>query len=208
MIRKERVKKILVITLSNIGDAVLTTPVIAALRRVFPVAELAVLVGPRARDVFTHDRRVNEVIVYDKRAPLRKKLSLLVDLRRKRYDLLIDLRNSAFGFFLGIAQHTPLGVKAPPALKHMLTRHLWKLNVLGIETQAVQGPSLEWNADDEKAVERLWQSWQIGSGQRVVAIAPGARNKTKSWEKSGYTELVRRLAQEYKAKNCDGWRYR
>ncbi|MFH1245576.1 MAG: hypothetical protein V1662_03745 [Candidatus Omnitrophota bacterium] len=35
-INKAKIKKILVITLSNIGDVVLTTPVIQALRANFP----------------------------------------------------------------------------------------------------------------------------------------------------------------------------
>ena len=39
---KETIKRILLITLSNIGDIVLTTPVASALKREFPRARLEI----------------------------------------------------------------------------------------------------------------------------------------------------------------------
>ncbi len=65
-IDRNKVKRILVVNLSNIGDAILTTPVIQALRRSFPKAHLAVLVGPRAFGVFKKDRRINKKIIYER----------------------------------------------------------------------------------------------------------------------------------------------
>ena len=49
--------RILVVTLSNIGDAVLTTAVLDALKYKFPQAVIDILAGERAKDVFT--RRQN-----------------------------------------------------------------------------------------------------------------------------------------------------
>ena len=51
-IDRKEVKRILLITLTNIGDIILTTPVIAALDKAFPSARIDVMVGPLGRDIF------------------------------------------------------------------------------------------------------------------------------------------------------------
>jgi hypothetical protein len=93
--------KILVVTLSNIGDAVLTLPVIGALRERYKDALIDVVVGPRAAEIFDSDPRINKAYVYDKSASLLAKVSLILDIRKAGYDLAIDLRNSILGLLSG-----------------------------------------------------------------------------------------------------------
>ncbi|MBN2097713.1 MAG: hypothetical protein JW714_04455, partial [Candidatus Omnitrophica bacterium] len=107
-INKAKVKKILVIGLSNIGDAVLTTPVIEELRRHFPQSQLAVLAGPRAFSVFRNDQRIDKKIIYDKAISWNNKLALVNRLKAERYDLVVDLRHSALNIFLAARYHTPI----------------------------------------------------------------------------------------------------
>lgn len=64
--------RILIINMSNIGDVVLTTGVLEGLRFKFPNSLIDVLVGERARDVFSADERVNEIIIYKKKAKLKE----------------------------------------------------------------------------------------------------------------------------------------
>ena len=49
---KAQVKRILVITLSNVGDIILTTPVIKALKDDFPGSRIDVMVGPEGKEIF------------------------------------------------------------------------------------------------------------------------------------------------------------
>ena len=58
--------KILFITLSNIGDVILTLPVLSALKDNFPDAVIDVVVGPRPKDIFAKDPKIRDVFVYDK----------------------------------------------------------------------------------------------------------------------------------------------
>src|ERR1041385_5542001 len=55
--------KILLVRLRLIGDVVFTTPVIRALRRHFPDAELTYLVEPVAEPVVASNPHLNDVIV-------------------------------------------------------------------------------------------------------------------------------------------------
>ena len=63
---KSSVKKILVISLSNIGDVILTFPVIDILKEELPAAQLSVVVGPKAVSLFDDNPYIKEVIIFDK----------------------------------------------------------------------------------------------------------------------------------------------
>lgn len=199
-IDRDKVKRILVINLSNIGDVILTTPVIQALRENFSRAQIAVLVGPRAFSVFKSDRRIDKKIIYDKGIAWRNKLGLVNRLRHEKYDLVIDLRHSLFGLLLGARYRTPLFLKAPRSLLHMKDRHLWKLETLGLNINKSAGPSVGFSEDDQDHVKQLLNKWQLKDRQMFVAVAPGARSMTKRWEKKGFQDLIKRLVKEYRAK--------
>lgn len=197
---KSRVKRILVITLSNIGDAILTTPVIYVLRRDFPQAHLAVLVGPRAFSVFKGDHRIDDLIIYDKSISWKNKLVLVNRLRHDRYDLVVDLRHSFFGILLGARYHTSIFAQPPKFLLHMKDRHLWRLKSLGLNIDDAQGPTVIFSEDERDNVKQMLNKWQIKDGQMLVAVAAGARNLTKRWEREGYGQLIEKLLPEYNAK--------
>jgi heptosyltransferase-2 len=61
------VENILVAQTSFVGDVVLTTPLLAALRRRFPGARLAVLCTPSAKELLANDPAIDEIIVLKKK---------------------------------------------------------------------------------------------------------------------------------------------
>lgn len=197
---KAKVKRILVITLSNIGDAILTTPVIRILRRDFPQAHLAVLVGPRAFSVFKSDYRIDNLIIYDKSISWKNKLVLVNRLRHERYDLVVDLRHSLFGVLLGARYHPSIFAQPPKSLLHMKDRHLWRLKPLGLNIDNLQGPHVVFSEAERDNVKQMFDKWQIKDGQMLVAVAAGARNLTKRWQPEGYGQLIEQLSTEYHAK--------
>jgi len=84
-------KRILLIKLRAIGDVVLATPALAEARRAFPEAEIDFLTEPPSRQVLEGNKDVSEVLLHDRRAPLRERLHLLRRIRAKGYDAVIDL---------------------------------------------------------------------------------------------------------------------
>ena len=85
--------KILLIRLRLIGDVVLTTPVIRALRRTFPDAHLTYLVEPSAAPVIARNPHLNDVVVsplLQGAARVREDVRLGLQLRRQRFDTVID----------------------------------------------------------------------------------------------------------------------
>ena len=62
----DRPHKILVVQLDHLGDAVLSTPLIAELRSAYPEAVIDVLASPSNHEVFEADPNVNAVTVAER----------------------------------------------------------------------------------------------------------------------------------------------
>ena len=88
---------ILVIKLSAVGDVVLTTAALAALRRKFPKAKIYCLVGKAASTILNKCPYLDGVIVYDYQQQdrgLKKLWALAYELRKYRIDKVIDFQNN------------------------------------------------------------------------------------------------------------------
>jgi heptosyltransferase-2 len=58
------VRRLLVIHRMRIGDAVVITPLLRALRERFPRAELVLLIGPLVEDLFRRDETIDKLVVF------------------------------------------------------------------------------------------------------------------------------------------------
>lgn len=192
-LEKQHVNKILVITLSNIGDVLLTTPVIYALRKGFPKSFISVMMGPRAKEIFESDPFVNEVRIFDKKLGPLDKLKLALSIRREHFDLVVDLRNTLFGLFTNAKFKAPLFIKEPRLPKeaeivHMIDKHLFKLKLLGIDTKDAQ-PYINLTPLAERYAEELLLKNGVKSKEGFVVISPGAKSHTKRWTIEGFATV-------------------
>jgi len=182
---KTKVKRILVITLSNIGDIILTTPVIEVLKKEFPESRLDVMVGPNGRDIFSCDKAIEKLIIFDKRVSLFEKAKLALKLRKNKYDLVVDLRNTILPFILGARYRTNSFVKIPDVKMHKKDAHLTKLEALGIDRSNARF-YIALKESDKKYVENLLAPL---SGKAFVAVSPGAKSHIKRWPIGNYARL-------------------
>lgn len=189
-------KNILVITLSNIGDVVLTFPVINSLIETYPDSRLSVMAGPNARELFEKDARILRFIEYDKSAPFRKKISLIRSLLKAHYDVVIDLRNSIFPLFLGNLRLNNLR-RPPRSITHMRDKHMWRAGLKASESNVCQ----IYIPDEDKAyIDTMIEKWGIKDTDRVVVVAPGAKSHAKRWTLNGFANLCDRLKTELDTK--------
>ena len=84
-VRAESVLRMLILRPGGLGDAILTLPLITALKSAYPESRIDVLAESRNAGVFEIGNIVDEVYRYDSR-PLR----IFNRLRRNRYDLVVD----------------------------------------------------------------------------------------------------------------------
>ena len=85
-------RKILVIRLQGIGDVILATPTVRALRKAFPEAQIHFLTYALNEPLLRHDPHLDRIILHPpKKGPLSEKLRLIRSLRQEKYDWVVDL---------------------------------------------------------------------------------------------------------------------
>ncbi|MDP8263096.1 MAG: glycosyltransferase family 9 protein [Candidatus Ancaeobacter aquaticus] len=191
------IRKILFITLSNVGDVVLTTPVMNILCQRYPHAHFTILVGPKASSVFDGDPLVDEVIEYNKKASLKEKCTLVRTLRRKNYDAVCDLRHTIIPIFLQGTLLTRLIRRKEEGL-HAAIDHMRKLkNVSPQETPCFRLFASEKALDFQK---EIWQKYAVGETEPVFGISPHAASSLKQWPIDRCIELIKNIQSQYTAR--------
>jgi ADP-heptose:LPS heptosyltransferase len=183
----------LFITLSNIGDAILTTPTLQVLHEAFQNHCIDIVADPRSAELFQHCPYRGEVFLLHKRRGLMGRVALVRQLRRRQYDVIVDLRTEVLAYLLRAGRrYTRLG--AQRASGHAVERHLAVIRPL------LQGPPPEtrvWlNADDLAQAGRMLARLP---GKRWLTVAPGANWPGKIWPLAYFQELLARLRDQFDA---------
>ncbi len=182
-----KIKKILLISLSNIGDVILSFPVLDILKKDFPLAKLSVVIGPKAESLLKENSCLDELIIFNKHQSALKMISWIFELRRKHFDLVIDLRNTAIPFLMGAKKKTPLRT-IKRANQHMRDKHLARLrSVYNYKEESFKQYALDISEENRNFVEQLINK-EIGKGQKFILIASGAASHTKRWTEQGFAE--------------------
>lgn len=192
MINRSKVKNILVITLSNIGDVILTMPIIATLHDTFKDAKLDVMVGPRAKELFEKDRRINRLIIYDKHTSALEKKRLTYSLRKNHYDLVVDFRHTIFGWLLQPTYRTKVVFRSLGPM-HRRDLHASRLKNLGVDVDYTLCP-LWIDEADKDYIKRILS--EHGIRKKFVVINPGARSHIKRWTEEGFSFIADKLIKD------------
>lgn len=189
-ISPKELKNILVVTLSNFGDVIMTTPVIMALARKYPQAKMTVVVGPRARSVLQRSSDIHKIVIYDKKASLLEKWKFIKALRSVAYDRVVDLRNTAIPFLVSCGKRTPLFRKFTKT--NMRDRHLEML--AKVEPDIPSSFSFRFfNQTDETFAARALEAAGIREKKGWILAAPGAASERKRWPVEHFKEVIRKL---------------
>jgi len=189
-------QRILIISLSNIGDIILTFPVIDVLRRDFPQAGISVVTGPKGSGLLADNPGI-DLHIYDKHQPWEKTFRWLWQIRRKRFDLIVDLRNTAFPLFIPAGEKTSL-FRRRVFGEHMRSQHLRRLaSVYKFQDAHIAGKSsLFIPAADREYADALIRE-KIGGENRFVVIAPGAADRGKRWPAQEFAWVADDIIKNY-----------
>lgn len=217
--RAGAVKRILVRGTNWIGDAVLTTPALAALRARFPQARIALLVKPAVAELLQCHPAIDDIVLYRDPGPhagLGGKLSLALQLNRGRYDLAILLQNAfeaaavtalagipnRYGYatdgrsFL-LTHRVPLTPKV--RRKHQVEYYLELLRPLGISVEPA-APTLRTMPGEDAAAHELLHAFGVKPDQVVIGLNPGSvYGSAKRWLPERFAQVADRLAAEHEA---------
>jgi lipopolysaccharide heptosyltransferase II len=196
-----------------IGDVVLTTPIIASVRKAFPDAYIAYLADNHAASLLEHNPGLNEIIGFDfSRPTIPEQARVAFLLRRRKFDLAIDLFGNPRSALLTFLSGAPVRVgpqrKGRGALytiqvsddgtpKTAIEFHNQYLNAAGIVPTATKTEIVL--SDDERREARIFLEWldretaPIDFGRPIVGIHPGATWPAKKWLPEYFGDCVDRL---------------
>jgi ADP-heptose:LPS heptosyltransferase len=182
--------KILFITNTRIGDAILSSGVLHHLVATYPEARFTVVCGRLPQTLFAAVPRLDRVIVLKKRRFDLHWWDLWREVRGTRWDMVIDLRRSFLSYFLRARERHVIG-KA----NDKVHRVVHQSSVLALPAPAA--PHLYLAPHHIAAARQL-----IPAGAPVLAIAPIAAAAEKTWPAENFAALARTLL----AGPCAGWR--
>lgn len=178
--------KILIITVSNIGDCILTTGVVDGVLEKFPACSVDVLVGKRAQGVFASDSRIRKIIPYNKNANFRDKLRLFRNLKKENYDFIFDLRDTFISLFLSKRTFRSQNLNAHAWIKHnSALRKFYNQDEL-----YKFKPHIIWDKRDQEIVKEI-------NFKDYVVVAPTARSWTKTWPPEYFKKVIALIHKEY-----------
>jgi len=195
VVRSSEIKKILVVSLTNIGDVILTFPVLDILKRDYPTAELSVVIGPKAESLFSGNSEFKKIYIFDKRQPALKTLKWVLSLRRERFNLVVDLRNTAIPLMIAPRYRTSCRIKKTDNC-HMREKHLQRLHSIHPFDSNPTGPKSIFITESD----RQYVSDLIGQNEKYVVVAPGAADASKRWPVNYFSDLCRHFVSKYNLK--------
>ena len=184
---------ILFITLSNIGDALLTTPVLQFLHRHNETASIDIIGDRRSSALFSHCPCRGEIYHKEKRQFLRGVPALLLELRRKRYDLVVDLRTDILGRLVRAEKR--LIRSARNRQPHAAGQHFAVISPLA-GAQAMPPTTLWLGPADVAYANEVCRQLP---GDRWLGIGPGANWERKIWPAGNYALAANELCDKFDA---------
>ena len=185
--------KFLFITLSNIGDALLTTPVLEFLHRYDETATVDIVGDERSFMLFLHCPYRGEIYHKQKQRFLRGAPALLSELRRKRYDLVVDLRTDILAWLLRADKR--LVKTAGGRQAHAVERHFAAVSSL-TEGEEIPSTTLWLGQEDRDYADGVCRQLP---GNRWLCIGPGANWQKKIWPAEKFALAADELRGEFDA---------
>lgn len=212
-------KNILLVRTDRIGELVLTTPALAAVRKHFPRSKITIVVNPSSAEAAEGAPFIDSIIKFDPKADynnLFRRLAFSWSIKKSRFDLAVIFNPSKFfnilTFWAGIPGRVGYDRKWGFLLtrkiqdkKYLCDRHEVEYNLdligaIGIKA-ADKSPYFPLSSSAEERIgEILKENDMEKAGELLIAVHPSTSNPEKMWPLDRYAQICDRLLEEFKVK--------
>lgn len=204
--------KFLIVQLGRIGDTILLTPILSAIKKRYPDSEINLLAGRAGYACIKNNPYLNKIFIWDK-SPF-KLIKTLFSLRAVRYDYLIDpkdhhssesaliarLVKAYFKIGFNRAGRKKVFTYSVPSDKensrlHCVQRNFNALNQIGIECPPyIPKPEL---FVENQAVERLENFLNENKISDYFVINISASKEQKMWQAEKWIQFIRKYQNDF-----------
>lgn len=206
--------KILVIKFSSLGDVIISTAAVKAIREKFAKNyKISLLAGNESKNIFWSCPYLDELLVCDLKSRdkgIAGLWKLGASLRKKNFDIVIDLQNNRQSHILSFLSLSPNRYGYGNKKFSFLLNHRAKEEKIVLDPLAhqfkilkmleipLEGTHLElWpSKDDSRFIEEFLNSQWLSSNQKIVGININASSRwvTKSWPLKHIIKLCEELS--------------
>lgn len=171
--------KVLFITSSRIGDAVLSAGLLDYMAREYPAAKVTIVCGRLAAPLFEGYPRLERIIVLDKKKHNRHWFDLWREVAPQSWDIVVDLRNSAVSRLVRAKQRYVFSKRIDQNL------HKVEQNAAVMNLSPAPGPRLWFSQQQQKKAQGL-----VPGGSPVLGVGPAANWQGKTWPAERFAQII------------------
>ncbi len=206
-------RSILVVQLRRLGDVLMTTPAIRALREAHPGAVIDFLTERPSQQLLEHNPHINNVIAIPAKRSLRESIQIIKKLRGAKYDLAIDFNglpsSALLTWFSGAPKRLGINHRGRGLLytsrvpfspsPYSAQNKLDLLQHVGIRSTNHKIDFFISPADKHWANKTL-QSLGVSDTDFLVTVSPVSRQPYKVWPAQNFAIVADHLAKKHNAK--------
>jgi heptosyltransferase II len=213
LFKKESFKKILIISPNWIGDAILSTPTISVIKRIFPNSSIALLCREKLKDIYTTNNNINNVITYDgKLSNPREMFNISNYLKEQKFNTSIILSNSFKGALIPFLARIPYRMGYNTQLRSILLTNFIEYHpVFRSLHQAdyyfkltgmfgcYEMSDLQLSNSEENLLkaQKFIHDRGISENKKIIVFHPGASKIEKTWHPDRYIKLGKELVDKF-----------
>ncbi len=215
-IRPYKIKNILIRSTNWIGDAVMTTPAIRAVRKNFPDARISVLAKSWVAPVFENSPHIDQVILYDS-GNVVKTIKAARMLEKYRFDAAVLLQNAFEAAFIAYLAKIPIRIGFDTDLRKGLLTHpvhrsskIQRLHQTHYYNEILEGVGLKTDGTrlelylslkDRESAANILKKSDIFETDFIVGINPSATyGSAKQWFPDRFARLSDLLNKRFGSK--------
>jgi heptosyltransferase-3 len=205
--------RILCIKLKHIGDVLLMTPAIRALRRAWPGSAISALVPRATEEVLAGNPDLTAILTFERDAGIRGSWRTLRALRRYAPDLVLEMgqgdREAVLGWLSGARQRVGYEpgrsggwrrallthVVSWNGAQHVVETNLDLVRACGIAADASR-PVLLVRPEMRARMSARLASAGLPPGEPLVVVHPVSRWLFKAWPEASCAQVIARLVQQ------------
>lgn len=206
--------KILIVIRNALGDVLMSTPILRALKRKYPGSYIYWLIDERCRDILIYNEYIDKIIIFNWRN--------IIALQSLKFDLIINYDNDNAvaaiiskmnsDHFVGINVDSngimiPYNETSKNLVYWKLSRKFRRNNRKSLIELYFESLTLEFQKDEYiltipkkyKIIAEEYINSNINDKRKIIGIHPGSRNSRskKRWHLEKYIQLISKLQDKY-----------
>lgn len=210
---RDAVKRILIVNTTAIGDTLMCTPAIKAIRKNFPEAFIADLVHVRRKEILEDNPRIDKLLLY--KGKWRKLFSLVREIRSYNFDTVIILHANdpdiiPIMYFSGASwivgwEESRFNYLLDASFPHevpgdnFVERRMIFLEGLGLMKQKDYRKEIFLKDEHRAYAEKIITKNNTNNNSLTIALHAGASVAARRWSADNFVALGRKFEQVYGA---------